>query len=237
MKKTLLAVSDGNGVDTANFKKWPSLLQALASASLKIKNKSVVGASNEMILMQIAESIESENIDYAVIQWTIPLRVDIVADDFWNQQANIDPVYHFNIVPSNNHNWWVTSDSNNPYIKEYHSRYIKEWQATQRSQSYMLSAAAILQNKNIPFIFTLAYKFNFVGPLTSAVKNLPWLDQDLDSFRYTSAYIDLDQGKAQPHSAIQLEWLNTIVKPNCDFIKYDPNRYKKIINSIQGEKS
>ena len=74
MKKTLLAVSDGNGVDTANFKKWPSLLQALASASLKIKNKSVVGASNEMILMQIAESIESEKL---FVEWLITKEFNV----------------------------------------------------------------------------------------------------------------------------------------------------------------
>jgi hypothetical protein len=131
-------------------------------------------------------------------------------------------------VQSNNQDWWVTSSSNNQYIKEYHNRYIKEWQATQRSQSYMLAASTLLKNKNIPFVFTLAYDFNFDGPMAIAVKNLPWIDQDLSSFRLISTYKDLDSGLAQPHSAVQLEWLDTIVKPNCDFIDYDPKRYYNI---------
>lgn len=227
MKKTLLAISDGNGVDN-DFKKWPTLLQLMTLDSLQIKNKSVIGASNELILMQIAESIETENIDCAIIQWTIPTRIDVVADKFWQEQAKIDPVYHFNIVQSNNQDWWVTSSSNNQYIKEYHNRYIKEWQAIQRSQSYMLAAAALLKNKNIPFVFTLAYDFKFDGPMAVAVKNLPWIEQDLSSFRLISTYKDLDSGLAQPHSAVQLEWLDTVVKPSCDFIDYDPNRYYNI---------
>lgn len=231
MKKTLLAISDGNGVDN-DFKKWPTLLQLMTLDSLKVKNKSVVGASNELILMQIAESIEIENIDCAIIQWTIPLRIDVVADKFWKEQAKNDPIYHFNIVQSNDHDWWVTSASKNQYIKEYHDRYIKEWQATQRSQAYMLAAAELLKNKRIPFVFTLAYKFNFNGPITSAIKNLPWIEQDLDSFRFISTYKDLDQGLAQPHSAIQLEWLDSIIKPSCDFVDYDPNRYYNIQNHL-----
>jgi hypothetical protein len=227
MKKTLLTISDGNGVDN-DFKKWPTLLQLMTLNSLQVKNKSVIGASNELILMQVAESIETENINCAIIQWTISTRIDLVADEFWQEQAEIDPVYHFNIVQSNNQDWWVTSSSNNQYIKEYHNRYIKEWQATQRSQSYMLAAAALLKNKNIPFVFTLAYDFKFDGPMAVAVKNLPWVEQDLSSFRLISKYKDLDSGLAQPHSAIQLEWLDTVVKPNCDFIDYDPNRYYNI---------
>jgi|694.fasta_scaffold10387_2 hypothetical protein len=227
MKKTLLAISDGNGVDN-DFKKWPTLLQLMTLDSLQVKNKSVIGASNELILMQVAESIEAENIDCAIIQWTIPTRIDLVADEFWKEQASIDPVYHFNIVQSNNQDWWVTSSSNNQYIKEYHNRYIKEWQSIQRSQSYMLAAAALLKNKNISFIFTLAYEFKFNGPMAGAVEDLPWIEQDLSSFRLISTYKDLDQGLAQPHSAVQLEWLDTIVKPNCDFIDYDTKRYYNI---------
>jgi hypothetical protein len=225
MKKILLAVSDGNGVDN-DFKKWPTLLQLMSMDSLLVKNKSVVGASNEMILLQIAESINE--IDCAIIQWTVPLRLDVVIDEFWQEQADIDKVYDFNIISSNKQQWWVTSASDNPYIKEYHNRYIKDWHATQRSQSYMLAAAELLKNKNIPFIFTLAYNFNFDGALADAVKTLPWVYQDLDSFRFTSEFKGLDQGLAQPHSAIQLEWLHTVVKPNCNFIDYDPIKYYNI---------
>ena len=63
MSKTLLTISDGNGLSIANFTKWPKLLQALTLDSLQILNKSIPGASNEFILMQLAETLKNETID------------------------------------------------------------------------------------------------------------------------------------------------------------------------------
>ena len=160
MKKTILTISDGNGVDT-DFKKWPFYLSLLTSKTTNIINRSVIGSSNEMMFMQLLDAVEHHPIDYAIIQWTHPQRLDIVADEFWLKQAEMDSVYHFNLVECANHQWWVTSASKNNHIQDYHKKYIKSWQATQRSQSYMMAASEFLKFNKIKF-FLLVSSFKSV---------------------------------------------------------------------------
>ena len=232
VKKNVLTISDGNGVDT-DFKKWPTLLQLLTLDTLKVNNRSVIGASNEMILLQLAEAINTTTIDCAIIQWTTPVRFDVIVDDFWSRQAELDPVYHFNIVENSQHRWWVSSGSENQHIQEYHKKYISYPQAQLRSEANMLAASALLKSKNIPFVFCLAYKFEFSQPFSDAVASLPWAwhqpNLGLHEFRLTdSLHRSLDLNLAQPHSVIQLEWLHNIVAPHCDFVDYPAERYYNI---------
>jgi hypothetical protein len=232
MAKTLLTISDGNGSSSANFIKWPKLLQALTLDSLQITNKSIPGASNELILMQLAETLRNEAVDCAIIQWTFPQRVDLILTDFWSDQAKDDSVYHSNIFDSNGARWWVTSHSDNKYIREYHNRYIGDWHSTQRSQVYMLAAAELLKNKQIPFVLCLAYHFDFVAPTKEVIEALPWVwhepNKGLSEFRSSSQFYNLDQGLANPHSAIQLDWINAVLKPKCEFVDYPEIRYYNI---------
>jgi len=232
MSKTLLTISDGNGLSIANFTKWPKLLQALTLDSLQILNKSIPGASNEFILMQLAETLKNETIDCAIIQWTVPQRVDVILTDFWNDQANDDSVYHSNIFNSDNNQWWITSHSDNKYIREYHDRYIGDYHSAQRSQFYILAAAELLKNKQIPFVFCLAYQFDFVGSTKEDIESLPWVwhepNKGLSEFRSSSQFYKLDQGLVNPHSAIQLDWVNAVLKPNCEFVDYPEIRYYNI---------
>ena len=154
MKKTLLTISDGNGVNN-DFHKWPFLLQTLTTKNLNVVNRSVVGASNEMMLLRLAETLCAHPINYAIIQWSAWKRIDVVADDFWKEQAKIDPVYHFNLVKLLGKDWWVTSASKNPYIQEYHNRYMDITHAKIRSQSFIMSAAEMLKHHNVDFRFAL----------------------------------------------------------------------------------
>lgn len=234
-KKKILIISDGNGVDT-DFKKWPTLLQILTHDSLLIDNRSVIGASNELIFMQLAEALCKSSYDHVIIQWTGANRVDVVADDFWKEQAQTD-FYKFNLVTSNNREWWVTSASDNEHIRLYHDRYIKYWQAHQRTQSYMLAAAQLLDAT--PYTFTLAYEFEFIEPMAKSLSELNWIwhedNTGLSEFRHVSKYKSLDKGLAQPHNAIQLEWLHNIIKPGCDVIDYPDERYTQIEKSLINE--
>jgi hypothetical protein len=232
MKKNLLTISDGNGVDV-DFKKWPTLLQLMTLDSLKICNKSVIGASNELILMQLAEAINSHKIDCAIIQWTIPQRFDVIVDSFWLEQAAIDPTYYFNLIENSQRRWWVSSASKNLVVQEYHKKYISKTQAELRSQANILAAAELLKSKDIPFVFCLAYELKFSAPFESAITTLPWAwhqpNLGLHEFRETiSKHQLIDQGFGQPHSAIQLEWLHNVVVPLCQFVDYPAERYYNI---------
>jgi len=236
MKKKILVISDGNGVDT-DFKKWPTLLQILTHNSLTIDNRSVIGASNELIFMQLAEALTQTHYDHVIIQWSGADRVDVVVDDFWKSQAK-DDFYNFNLVTSNDREWWVTSASDNEHIRLYHDRYIKTWQAHQRSQGYILAAAKLLDS--IPYTFTLAYEFEFIEPMARSLKELNWVwhknNTGLNEFRHVSTHKSLDKGLSQPHNAIQLEWLHKIIKPRCNFIDYPDERYTEIEKRLMNEK-
>lgn len=235
MTKNLLVISDGNGIDT-HFKKWPTFLKMLLSKTHHVINQSVVGASNEMIFMQLADAVRNQKIDQAIIQWTIPQRIDVIADAFWVEQAKTDPVYQNNLVESNNQLWWVSSDSNNELVKNYHHTYIKHWQAKQRSQSYILAAAELCKLNHIQFTFSLCYKFEFIQPLDSALQTYPWAwhepNHGISEFRNHSQYAVYDTGLPQPCSLIQLEWLDQVLKPCCDFIDYDQKTFYNIQQAL-----
>lgn len=234
MKKQLLIISDGNGVDT-DFVKWPTLLKILTTKSLNVINRSVVGASNEMMLLQLSDA-DLANIDYAIIQWTIPHRIDLVVNDFWRHQAEIDPVYHFNLVENNQKTWWVTSASKNPYVKQYHSQYIDYWHASLRTAGYMLAAAELLKFHNIKFVFSLCYQFEFSGVYKDILTSYPWAwhmpNFGLSEFRTQSKYHHLDKKLSQPHPLIGLEWIDRVLKPGTDFIDYDPTTYYNVEQSL-----
>jgi hypothetical protein len=231
----LLTISDGNGVDN-DFKKWCFYLKLLLSKTHTTLNQSVTGASNEMIFMQLAQAIQQGQIDQAIVQWTIPQRLDVVIDDFWSEQAQNDPDFSFNLVESNDYKWWVSSASKNEYIKQYHDVYIKYWQAHQRSQSYIIAAAELCKSNNIEFVFSLCYGFEFLAPLEKTLRSYPWAwhstNQGISEFRNQSKYIKYDQGLPQPHSLIQLEWIDQVLRPHCDFIDYDQKTFYNIEQAL-----
>lgn len=235
MKKNLLIISDGHGVDV-KFKKWPFFLKLLVSKTHNVINKSVIGASNEMIWMRLIEAVREQQIDQAIIQWTWPIRVDVLADKFWSEQAAQDPIYHFNIVKAQGRDWWVTSASENAHIKEYHQLYVDPWQAALRSESYMMAAAELLCQHNVDFVFSLCCAFNRTGILDEEILSYPWVwhqeFKGLHEFRQQSKYLKHDQGFAQPHPLIGLEWIDAVLNPQCDFIDYNQKTFYNIEQTL-----
>jgi hypothetical protein len=53
-------------------------------------------------------------------------------------------------------------------------------------------------------------------------------NKGLSEFRSSSQFYNLDQGLANPHSAIQLDWINAVLKPKCEFVDYPEIRYYNI---------
>ena len=235
MKKTLLLISDGNGVDN-NFKKWPFYLSLLTLKTYSVINRSVVGASNELIFMQLCEAVNKNHIDCAIIQWTIPKRVDVIASEFWLEQASIDPVYHFSIVESNSQQWWVSSGSKNTYIQEYHNKYISSWQALQRTQAYIMAAAELLKSKNIEFAFSLCYDYEFIDPNKKLIEEYPWIQfnnhKGYSEYRMQSKYYKYDENLPQPHTLINLDWIDQVLKPCVPFIDYSPDTFYRLEQSV-----
>jgi hypothetical protein len=235
MKSNILTISDGIGVDV-DFKKWPFYLSLLTAKTSTIINRSVIGASNEMLFMLLSEAISNNKIDYCIVQWTVSNRIDLIADDFWLQQAKQDPVYHFNIIKNNNKQWWITSASTNHYVQEYHNRYIKFWQSQQRSQTWIMAAAELLKFHNIKFVFSLGYSMTFLEPNVDILDSYPWVwhikNLGISEFRSVSKYKHFDQKLPQPHTLIQLDWIDKVLKPNCEFVNYNETVYNNIEQAV-----
>jgi hypothetical protein len=235
MKKTILTISDGNGVDTI-FKKWPFYLKLLTAKTTNVINRSVIGASNELMFMILSEALLSEHIDYCIIQWSIASRVDVVADNFWINQAEKDPIYHFNLINNNNKTWWVTSASKNEYIRRYHDCYIQEWQAAQRSQSFIMAAAELLKFHNVKFVFSLCYNMDFLEPTKNILDSYSWAWHEkncgLSEFRHLSQFKEFDENLSQPHTTIHLEWVDKVLKPNCEFVNYPNTVYNNLEQAL-----
>lgn len=235
MKNSVLTISDGNGVDT-DFKKWPYYLKLLLSKSATVVNKSIIGAGNEVMFMQLSDTLSSQSIDYAIIQWSQPQRFDVIVDEFWKNEAAKDETYSFNVHKLTEQEWWVSSASKNNYVLDYHGLYVKHQQAIYRSQSYMIAAAELLRYHGVKFVFSLCYKFEFNAPHENILRSYPWVwHQDnlgLNEFRNHSQYFKYDTGLPRPHTLIQLDWIDKVLRPNCEFIDYDQTTYYNIEQAI-----
>jgi len=235
MKKTILTISDGNGADN-DFKKWPFYLQLLTNKTSRVINPSITGSSNEMMFMLLCEVLSKETIDYCIIQWSYPNRLDVVANDFWVEQAKKDSIYHFNLINNNNKQWWISSASDNEYIKKYHDCYIQSWQATQRSQAWIMAAAELLKFHNVKFVFSLCYSMDFLDPTKNILNSYPWVwhekNQGISEFRNISQFKDFDKGLPQPHTLIHLDWIDKVLKPNCEFVNYTDTVYNTVEQSL-----
>lgn len=234
MKKRLLIISDGNGVDSGSNRRWPTLLKLLLNQTHEVVNHSIAGASNETILFKLAETLGEQTFDQAIIQWNGYRRVDLVINDFLQPHVSREEKYN-RTTSINGKDIWVTSGCKNSLISQYHSM-IDNWHTKQRNQAFFLSAANILQQARVDFYFTLGYSFDFEPPLNSFVDQLPWLWHEhhlgLDNFRQISEFKDLDLNLPQPHTLVHLDWIQSVLLPQCSFIDYSPQTFYNIKQAL-----
>lgn len=233
MKKQLLIISDGNGVDK-DFKKWPFFLKLLLSSTHEITNKSVFGISNDLMLYQLTEL--GKNFDQVIIQWSVPGRVDVVLDEFWAQQAAADSLYALNTTNTANRTWWCSSASRNEHIKQYHDRFLPPWLAGHRTEMCILAAAEFCRQNNIEYLFSLCYNFEFSPGMAQILHQYPWAwhqpNAGFSDYRYVSKYQDYDTGLSQPHSLVGLDWINRVLNPACNFIDYSQQTFYNIEQAL-----
>lgn len=131
---------------------WPQILQALLPQH-EIVTGTAIGAGNEFLIDQLL------NFDCAnhtvIFQWAPPRRFDkLLQDDVWRSLAQSDPVYYFNLVPTDSGTWWLSSASHNLKIQEYHDFFIQDQQALLRLKNQQIMVANYLQNKQCEYWFT-----------------------------------------------------------------------------------
>lgn len=226
----ILIISDGNGIDVDNCPKWPSMLKHLTGHD--IENRSVIGSSNETMFNLLRDTNLSD-IDHAIIQWSFPQRFDTVINEYWIEQAENDPIYHFNIHKILDRDWWISSGSKNDAVREYHTKFVREPQAKHRTIANIWAATAYLRHKNVPHTFSLCYDID----LGEEILDLNWAWHKtyggIRSFTEQSKHGNLDDAACpRPHPLVQLEWIKEVLAPVME-IKIDTKRYQKIEESFE----
>jgi len=131
---------------------WPQILQVLLP-DYEIITGTGVGAGNEFLIDTLL-NFDCQN-QIVIFQWAQPYRFDkLLQDEQWKNLAAQDPVYHFNFENNASGTWWLSSNSQNARIQEYHEFFIQNHQANLRLASQKTLVENYLQNKKCRYWFT-----------------------------------------------------------------------------------
>ena len=153
----LLTIADGFGDSQAvppwypGFLKWPEIIN-LMTKGVELLNLSRYGAGNEYIMQCLRNNLNGQ--DQILVQWANPDRLDLVLDtnrEFWDEQIQSDAVYNSNLKEVNGVQYWISSDSKNPYVLEYHKKFITSKQHQLRSQMFVEHATLLLNNHDLKY--------------------------------------------------------------------------------------
>jgi len=238
--KKLLTIADGFGDSKAvpdwypNFFKWPEII-GLMTQDLEVVNLSRYGAGNEYIIQSIRHNCT--DIDVALVQWAMPNRLDLVLgnpDKFWDEQISQDPVYNNNIVDVGKDRYWISSGSNNPYVLEYHGKYIRSRQHQLRSQLFVEHAKLLLRSAGIEHGFMLSYDGEYLKESVTDFSNWIWHSpfRGMHSFRRVSKFSHLDFNYIQPVSLIQFDFVKQFIMPAFDLCWRSPKDIDAVENML-----
>lgn len=220
----LLCIADGFGDSQAsplwytNYFKWPEII-ALMTRGVKLFNCSRYGAGNEYISHCLRQNLNNK--DLVLVQWASPNRLDLVLsthnchDKKWLTEIAKDNVYKENIVNVDNVNYWISSGSVLPLVKEYHSTYISLEQHRLRSQLFVEHAKLLLTSRNIDYRFLLTANSNYLSASVEPDDHWCWhqLWKGMDDFRHFSQFSELDLGITQPIPLISFDFIKKYIMP------------------------
>lgn len=218
----LFTVADGFG-DSAigpewyqHFFKWPEIIK-LMTKGVELTNLSRYGAGNEYIVQCLRQA---DTIDVALVQWAIPNRLDLLLahkSSFWADQINADRVYNNNVLNLGSDQYWLSSNSQCHYVREYHQKFISMRQHQTRSQLFVEYAKLLLLHQGVKYKFMLTSDSKYLEPTTD-IEQWCWHDpfKGMDSFRQVSKFCDLDFGLTQPISLIHFDFIKQFIMPSLD---------------------
>jgi hypothetical protein len=232
----LLTLADGFGDSIAcprwypEYTKWPEIIK-LMTKGVNLINLSRYGAGNEYITYCLKENIKNKN--KILVQWAGPARLDLLLDsnnqDCWMDEIDKDPMYSDNVVKLNNLKFWISSASTNPYVRDYHDRYIGKKQHELRSLIYIDYIKMLLEKENIDYKFFLSIKNHYLKDLPS-VDNWVWHEPffGMCEFRNISKYAELDLEVIQPIPLVHFDFIQKFIMPVMDL----PWRSQKEIEAV-----
>lgn len=208
---------------------WPQLVEVLTHNT--VENYGHIGAGNEYIFnCAVKQALLSNKDDIFLVQWADPVRFDkLVEDDKWAELQQKDDVYRNINSKVFGQNWWCTSGSTLPEIKEYKNLYIQRTQAINRSVCYMVALSKMLDSYGIKHGYFLTYPFDYsVHGNYADLTNLPWVDTvDMDTWTTNTG---VRGNEIQPSTVSQCMW---VVDKLTAFLSIEPTHASKVLSLIQ----
>lgn len=239
----VLCIADGFGDSWAvpqwypNYLKWPEII-SLMTRGVDLVNHSRYGAGNEYISHCLRQNLDT--VDLVLVQWAMPNRLDLVLSQDnlheakWRQEIAKDNVYKDNIVNLGTVNYWISSASVLPLVKEYHSTYISVEQHRLRSQLSVEHAKLLLNARNIDYRFLLTVNSSYLGNTIEADEHWCWHQpwQGMDDFRHHSEFANLDLGITQPIPLIAFDFIKKYIMPVTELPWRKPSEIDAVENML-----
>lgn len=219
----------GDGFATGHiWPEWPQLLQALFP-DYQVKVLAGIGAGAEFLVSQFVDHMPYDD-TIVIFQWPDANRFDkIIQDTQWKDIVDNDPVYHFNTYNVNNHEWWLSSASSSPLVKQYHQIYVQSAQSAHRLQVYQQLVKEILDKSCSKYLFiTTPEQDRYSKTTHSEVRGNQVQPSPLSHFYFL---IEKIIPQLNLHSNL-IDRLEQILIATT-WLAYDPNRHEQWIKIQQ----
>jgi hypothetical protein len=191
---------------------WPHILQ-MTTVDTEVTSLGAIGAGNEYIFNSVLNCINNVIPDLVIVQWAQSNRLDLILDtDHKIEIAKVDPVYNENIY----NNWWLSSASTQPYVKTYHCDYISGTQSKLRTKNYIISLTAILEKRNIPYLFSTTYASEHYPDNNINWDKWVWHQpgQGMQEYSLLPRFNDIRLTEVQPSPLVHMQWVLDVLRPN-----------------------
>jgi hypothetical protein len=212
--KLIITAGDGFAANHI-WPMWPRLLSQHIPDSQTI-SLGKPAAGNEFIFNSVLYAIRERRPDLVLVQWAQSQRLDLIVDnDHKRDTALQDEVYHHNLYPVDKNTWWLSNASTQSYVRQYHSEYIGYTQALSRTRNYIISLAAVLRARQIPFKFFSTYDVEFYPDTDIDWTHWVWHTpgRGMEHYSRQERFADIRGTEVQPSTAVHDAWLQQVLLP------------------------
>jgi hypothetical protein len=216
--KLIITAGDGFAANHI-WPMWPMMLQQ-STLDTRVISLGKPAAGNEFIFNSVLYAIENKTPDLVIIQWAQCQRLDLVVDSSTKRNIALnDEIYYHNLYRVEDKEWWLSNASKQKYVTDYHDFYIGQQQAISRTRNYVISMAAILTNKGIPYKFTSTYDTEFD---LKTWDHWAWHEhrRGMEHYSKQQRFAETRGGQIQPSTLVHQTWVDEILKPQLDMLEW-----------------
>jgi hypothetical protein len=133
-------------------------------------------------------------------------------DNSWDPVIDSDSVYHFNRVNLHEQTWWLSSASKQDIVQQYHSTYVQNKQAKNRSFNFKYLVENLLKSQSI--FFTL---------------------EQMIVYSEAERFKQIRQNEVQPSPIVHMSWVEEKILPKMPY-QPNPGRLNELKKRINQQK-